>query len=583
MNRILDNINSAIHILKTKESQSHKLRLSQLKFLLPYVRKHWKKMTGASFLAIIVSLIALPVPLLLKYIIDDVIPDKNFQLLNLVVLLLVSIQLVKLIISFLTNYYFNILNQEVLLTIKNDLFRKILSLPFSFFDRSQTGYIMSRVREVNSLGIFFSNSAVRILIAIFEFIFCLFILIYMHWKLTAVSLLILPFFYFITKHYSFGIRIASRDVFEKSALLSRQFQESISGIEVIKTFAAEDKESRKVRHSLIDIMRSSITSNIVQSVSSELLTLLGALGGFIVLWYGGSEIMKDNFSLGGYVAFAAYLGKLYGPTQIMASLGLMIQPAASALNRVKELFDLSSDEEDEKRKIRLSKISGKIEFRKVFFSYDQNKDVLANISFNIKPGEKVAFIGPNGSGKSTLIKLTLGLYKTKRGKILIDDQDINNIALSTLREKISTVSQNIFLFNDSIKNNIRFSNPSASDEEIIEAARKAGAFDFIMNLENGFDTIIGERGSKLSGGEKQKISLARAFVKDTNIFILDEIMTHLDSESEKKISEILTEKFAGKTCIIIAHKVSSIKNLDGIYVMQQGNIIQSGKHINNII
>jgi len=574
MNRILENIKSAFLLLKTKEPKSHKLQLTKLKFLLPYMKKHWRKMAFASSLTIIVSLFALPIPLLMKYIIDTIIPGKNFRLLNLVVLFLVCVQLIKLFISFLTNYYFSILNQEVLLTTKDDLFRKILRLPLSFFDSSQTGYIMSRIREVNSLGIFFSSSAVRILIAIFEFVFCLFILLYMHWKLTLVSMLCLPFFYFITKHYSQGIRKASRDVFEKGALLSRQFQESIAGIEVIKTFVSEERESQKVRSNLTDYMRSSITSNIIQSISSEGLALLGALGGFIVLWYGGGEIIRGNFTIGGYVAFAAYLGKLYGPTQIIASLGLTIQPAASALNRVKELFDLTSDEEDKKRTIRLSKINREIEFNNVSFSYDHKKDVLRNIGFKINPREKVAFVGPNGSGKSTIIKLMLGFYKTDRGKILIDGRDINSIVLSTVRDRMSMVSQNIFLFNDSIKNNIRYSNPGAKEEEIIEAAKKAGAYEFIMNLENGFNTMIGEMGKKLSGGEKQKISIARSLIKDSDIIIMDEIMTHLDRQSEEKVNVAFTERLLNKTCIIIAHKFSTLRNVDRIYELKSGRIIQ---------
>ena len=511
MNHILENIKSALLVLKSEEPKSQRLQLSKLRFLLPYLKMHLKKMAFASSLTIIVSLFALPIPLLMKYIIDTIIPDRNFRLLNLVILLLISIQLIKLIISFLTNYYFNILNQEVLLTIKNDLFKKILNLPLSFFDRTQTGYIMSRIGEVNSLGIFFSSSAVRILIALFEFVFCLSILLYLHWKLTLVSMIILPFFYFITKHYSQGIRKASKDVFEKGAFLSRQFQESIAGIEVIKTFASEERESQKVRHNLVDYMRSSITTSIIQSISGEGLALLGALGGFIVLWYGGSEIMRENFTIGGYVAFAAYLGKLYGPTQIMASLGLTIQPAVSALNRVKELIDMTSDEEDKNRIIKISKVTGKIEFKNVFFSYDHKRDVLRDVSFTINPGEKVAFIGPNGSGKSTIIKLILGLYKTERGSIEIDGYNIDSIVLSTLRDRISTVTQNIFLFNDSIRNNIGYSNPNSQEEEIIEAAKKAGAYEFIMNLENKFDTIIGETGKKLSGGEKQKISIARFY------------------------------------------------------------------------
>ena len=277
MKRILENIKSAFLVIKTKEPKNQRLQLLKLKFLLPYLKKHWKKMVFASSLTIIVSLFVLPIPLLMKFIIDTIIPEKDFRLLNLVIFLLVSIQLIKLIISFLTNYYFNILNQEVLLTVKNDLFKKILSLPLSFFDSNQTGYIMSRIGEVNSLGFFFSSTAVRILIAIFEFVFCLFILLYLHWKLTLVSMLILPFFYFITKHYSQGIRKASRDVFEKGAFLSRQFQESIAGIEVIKTFASEERESQKVQSNLIEYMRSSITTNIIQSISSEGLALLGAL------------------------------------------------------------------------------------------------------------------------------------------------------------------------------------------------------------------------------------------------------------------------------------------------------------------
>lgn len=504
MNRILENIKSALVVLRAEEPQSQRLHLSKLKFLLPYLRIYWEKMVFASFLTIIVSLFALPVPLLMKYIIDTVIPDQNFGLLNLVILLLISIQFVKWIISFLTSYYFNILYQEVLLTIKSDLFKKMLSLPLSFFDRSQTGYIMSRIGEVNSLGLFFSGSAVRILIAIFEFIFCLSILLYMHWKLTLVSMVILPFFYFITKHYSQGIRKASRDVFEKGAFLSRQFQESIAGIEVIKTFATEERESQKVRRTLRDYMRSSIISHIIQSISGEGLALFGALGSFIVLWYGGREIMRENFTIGGYVAFAAYLGKLYGPTQILASLGLTIQPAASALTRVKELFDLASHEEDEKRTTRLSAVNGEIEFKNVSFSYDHKKDVLRDISFKINPGEKVAFMGPNGSGKSTIIKLILGLYNTHRGEIMIDGYNINSIVIATLRDKISTVTQNIFLFNDSIKNNIRYSNPDVRDEEIIEAAKKAGAYEFIMSLENGFDTAIGETRQEIIRWRKAK-------------------------------------------------------------------------------
>ncbi len=574
MNRLRDNINSVLKILKTRNPKNQRLKFSHFKRLIPYVKKHWKKVTIASFLMIIVSLFALPVPLLIKYIIDDVITAKNFHLLSILVLLLVIIQFSKLILSFFTNYFFNILTQEIQLTIKNDLFKKILVLPLSFFDTNQTGYIMSRIGEVNSLGFLFSNSVVRIVIAVFEFIFCLSILFYMHWKLTLISLIILPFFYLLAKFYSQGIRKASKDLYEKSAYLSSQLQESISGVETIKTFASEKKESQKIHHNLKKLMQSSIRSNIMQSISGEILALVGALGGFAVLWYGGGEIIRGNFTIGGYIAFAAYLGKLYGPTQIFASLSLTIQPASIALIRVNELFDLTSDSEDKFRIVKLSKPIGRIEFKNVSFSYDYKKDSIQNISFAIEKGEKVAFVGANGSGKSTIIKLLLGLYQTRRGKILIDNQDINEIILSTLREKISTVSQNTFLFNCSIKNNIRYSKPRAKDEEIIQAAKNAGAYDFIMNLDRGFDTIIGEQGKKLSGGERQKTSISRAILRNADIIILDEATSQLDTESEEKIKKMINEKFAFTTCIIITHKQPTNLNLNKIYVLNKGKLIQ---------
>lgn len=575
MKHIKNHIRSALKLIKTKESQKQEFKLSKLKRLFPYIKKHWKKAVSASILMIIISLFALPIPLLMKYVIDDIIPKKLFGHLSIVVLLLFGIQITKLVLSFLTNYIFNILNQEILLTIKKNLFGKIIRLPFSFFDSNQTGYIMSRIGEVNSLNIFFSSSMARIFIAFFEFIFCLFVLFYMHWKLAFVSILILPVYYFVSKFYSQGIRKASRDLFEKGAILSKQFQESISGVEVIKTYATEERETEKINHNLENLKQSSITTNIIHSFSSELLGLIGAIGGFIVLWYSGYEIMRENFTIGGYIAFTAYLAKLYGPTQIMATMSLTLQPAASALNRVLELFDLTSHEENENRTIRLSKLDGKIEFIDISFSYDSlKKDVLKKMSFKINPGETIAIVGPNGSGKSTILKLLLGLYQNRTGRILIDDININKIDLSTLRERISTISQNVFLFNDSIKNNIGYSNLEATDKEIIDAAKQAGAFDFIMNLDKGFDTIIGELGKKLSGGEKQKLSVARAILKNSDIILFDEAVSQLDEESVKKHLDLLNNHFSNKTCIIVMHNLPDKLRLDKIFKLKNGELMK---------
>ncbi|MEW6456751.1 MAG: ABC transporter ATP-binding protein [Acidobacteriota bacterium] len=525
----------------------------------------------ASFFLIIASLLALPTPYLMKVIIDEVLAEKNLGPLNMIILLLVGIQVAKLIFSFLTNYFFSIFSQETLTRIKKELFHKILSLPLSFFDSQQTGYLLSRIGEVEGLGFFFSNSVVRILIGILEFLFCLWILLYLNWKLTLISLTILPFLYLATRFYSRSIRKTSKEVMEKGANLSKKIQESLSGVEMIKSFSAGERETTKIHTSLDELKETNIKRNIQFTLSSELLSLIGAFGGFVVLWYSGWKIIEGTFTIGTYIAFSAYLAKLYGPTQILATMGLTLQPAITALNRVSELFKLT-EEKDEG--VRIKEIKGEIEFKDVHFSYDSKKeDVLKGTNLIINPGEKVLIQGPNGSGKSTIVKLILGLYRIDRGKITIDGRDINALSLSSLRERISVVSQNVFLFNDTIKNNILYSRPDARDYEVEEAAKLSGAYEFIMNLDDGFDTIIGETGKKLAGGERKKLSIARAILKDSDIIIFDEATSELDTESERRIENLITERFEDKTCIIISHRKWEANSFDKIYHIKDDKIL----------
>jgi len=565
------------------KEKSQKLKINSIKYLFAYQKAIWKKAVFASIFMILLSLLALPTPYLMKYIIDEVLLAKNIKLLNLIILLLIAIQLLKLIFSFLTNYLFSVFNQEVIVKIKKDLFHRLLRLPLSFFDKTQTGYLLSRIGEVEGLSFFFSNTFVRILIGIFEFIFCLIVLFYLNWKLTFISISILPLFYLATKYYSKNIRKLSKEVMEKLAVLSHKVQDSLQGIEVIKTFTSEERETEKIHYYLDELKQTSIKRNIVFTLSSELLTLIGALGGFIVLWYSGIGIIRGTFTIGTYIAFSAYLAKLFGPTQMMATIGLRLQPALTALERVRELMEYEA-EEDKGEKI--SKIRGEIEFQDVHFSYDsEREEVLKGINLKISPKEKILITGPNGSGKTTLIKLLLGLYRTKRGKILIDGKDINELSLSSLRERISIVSQNTFLFNDTVRNNILYSRPDASEEELEQAVKLSGAYEFIKNLDKGFDTMIGERGVRLSGGERQKLSIARAILKDSDIIIFDEVATHLDRKSEKRIQKLINENFKNKTCILISHRIWNNPGLK-VYFINNGRIYHSNLHprgVNNFL
>jgi ABC-type bacteriocin/lantibiotic exporter with double-glycine peptidase domain len=554
-----------------RKKQSRK-NTNKIKILSPYLKPHFKKAFLASIFMILLSLLALPTPYLMKYIIDEVLIAKNIKLLNLIIILLIAIQLLKLIFSFLTNYLFSVFNQEIIVKIKKDLFHRLLRLPLSFFDKTQTGYLLSRIGEVEGLSFFFSNTFVRILIGLFEFIFCLIVLFYLNWRLTFISISILPLFYFATKYYSKSIRKLSKEVMEKGAILSHKVQDSLSGVEVIKTFTSEERETEKIHYYLDVLKQTSIKRNIVFTLSSELLSLIGVAGGFLVLWWSGIGIIKGTFTIGTYIAFSAYLAKLFGPTQMIATIGLHFQPAVTALERVRELMEYEAEED---KGIKINKVQGEIEFKDVYFTYNSKREeVLKGINLRISPKEKILITGPNGSGKSTLIKLLLGLYKAKRGKILIDKKDINQLSLTSLRERVSIVSQNTFLFNDTVRNNILYSCPDASEEKLIEAVKLSGAYEFIKRLDKRFDTVIGERGVRLSGGEHQKLSIARAILKDSDIIIFDEATTHLDRDSEKRIQKLINENFKNKTCIIISHKIWNIPGLK-IYFMNSGKIFKN--------
>jgi len=526
-----------------------------------------------SLCLIVLSLLSLPIPYMLKVVIDRVLPAKDLRLLNLIILALVGIQVARLIFSFLSNYFFGVFNQEVLTRIKKDLFQRLLRLPLSFFDRHQSGYLLSRVNEVEGLSLFFSNTTVRLALSVLEFLFSLVILFALNWRLTLIALGILPLLYVATKHYRGTIRRLSREVMEKGAVVSSRVQETLSGVDVVKVFNSEDRETSRLHSLLDDLKQTNIQRTVKTTLSSELLGLIGAFGGYVILWYSGWDIIRGSFTLGSYIAFSGYLARLYGPTQMLASAGLIFQPAFSALDRYRELMGAAREEEKETGR-RVEKLQGEIEFKEVYFNYDGQKPVFEGLNLRISAGEKVLITGQNGSGKSTLMKLILGLYHPRRGQIMIDGYNIKELSLASLRERISVVSQSVFLFNDTIWNNILYSRPDATESEVRRAVELSGAAEFIEKLEEGYNTIVGETGKKLSGGEKQKIAIARAILREADVLIFDEPTAHLDKESAAMIERLVRDNFRDKTCLIISHKKWDISGIDRIIELEEGRIIK---------
>lgn len=530
----------------------------------PFVRRHWKLGAVGVVGMVLLSLLALPAPYLTKIAVDQAIGGKNLQLLDRIILALFGVQVLLFGASWVTNYSFSRFSLEIMTGIKNDLFHRLLRFPMSFFAGRETGYLMSRVGEVEGLNLFFSSTLIYVVVSLARFVFCLGILFRLNAGLTGLALLVLPLLFGISRWFTRDMRRLSWDYFERSAELSRGMQDSLSGIEVVKAYGAETREAAKFQVHLNDLKKVNVRRTVLMSLYSESLSFLAAGAGFMILRMSGWKIISGTFTLGSYLAFSAYFAQLLGPTQLVANLGLTLQPAKVALHRIRELMRVVA--EDESGPVAdIKSFEGRIELRDVNFEYEGGKPVFSRINLDIRPGEKILIGGPNGSGKSTLIKLIMGFYHPQSGEILLDGRPIQEISKASLRERISIVSQNSFLFSDTVRNNVLFSNPQATASELNEAIRFSGAMGFVSDLPKGLDTEIGERGVRLSGGERQKLSIARAILRKSDLIIFDEATTHLDSASVELIRELMQSQFMGKTCIVVSHRPLEIPVIDHFF------------------
>ncbi|MBC8180944.1 ABC transporter ATP-binding protein [candidate division KSB1 bacterium] len=549
------------------------------KKLLPLIYTHKYQGFIAAIILILASLLSLPQPLFTKYIIDDVIVKKDVSMLTIIVCILISIFLLEAILSFLKQFYFFRFEQDVIFEIQQNLFQRVLRFPKSFFDSKQTGYLMSRLSgDVFRLRMLFSSTVVEIFTNVLKFIGGIIILFFLHWKLTLYSLIFLPFFYAAVRLLGEKTRQLSHNMMEKSALVSKNLQESISGVTLIKAFAKEENETQKISDSLQKSIEAGVEQNTISAFSQLVIGAIASMGTVFVLWYGAREIIFERLTIGGFVAFNSYLGYLYGPSRFLASTTVYMQSAFAALERVFSLFELIPEDDGDENKEKLKKLTGAVSFKQVNFSYDSEQPTLKDISFDVQTGEKVAIVGPTGAGKSTLVNLLIRLYQPKTGTILYDGKDAEQLNLRSIRERIGIVSQEIFLFDDTIINNIRYGKPEVSEEEVFTVSKLAHAHKFITALPDGYQTKVGERGVKLSIGQKQRISIARALLKDPDILIFDEPTSALDALTEKALKETLFEKSNGKTTFIIAHRLSTITSADKIIVLNKGRIEQMGAH-----
>lgn len=551
--------------------------MENVKWVWMYIRKYKLRMCIALIFVLVASALCMVPPYVSGIIIDKVIKKSQYDLLLKLCMLMLGATVIKSIIRFSYQIMFETISQGAYMKIRESMYQKLQNMDFKFFDTTRTGDIMARMTG--------DMETVRHLIAwviymVFEnatiFIFAVTLLFTINWQFTLVMLLVVPFLAWAAIRLAGEVRPTFAAIREQFSRLNSVVQENISGNRVIKAFATEYIEINKFDKENEAYRQRNMAS---AKVWSKYLPVIDALAGtlsLIILIVGGILTINNKISIGELVTFNSIVWALGNPMRNFGWLINDIQRFNASADKIREYLNNESEISNIEKPAK-KEITGFVEFKNVSFGYD-NDEVLKNVSLNAKPGETVAIIGPTGSGKSTLVNLICRFYDCSEGEVLVDNVNVKEMDLRTLRSKVSVAMQDVFLFSDTIEGNIAYGVPDAPYESIKQAAGIADADGFISSLPEGYDTIIGERGVGLSGGQRQRIALARAILKDPSILILDDTTSSVDMETEFEIHRTLRSFYNNKTTFIIAHRISSVKNADKIIVLNGGQIIEQGTH-----
>jgi len=549
----------------------------QLGRFLGYLKPYWKRVAHLAFWVTLLALLRLPVPLATKYLIDDILPSGNLRTLNLLGLVLLGYYLVNQVVHVVKGFLLVGLKEKVTYRLQLDVLRRLLGLSTAYHQRHQSGYLTSRlVSDTRKVEGLISQGAFELLLDVLTFLFGLGVMAFFHLKLTLLCVALLPFYLVSVVVFGRRLKESSIGVQESMSRVMGSLQQSLSGIPVVKAFGRERREMIKFSRLARTAIRERIRLTGLLFLSTGTTALIGSLGPLLVLWYGGSQVMKGDLSLGAMVAFLSYLGYLFGPTKKLADFGLQVKEALGALGRVFEIMDAPSAVEDAADAVSLTRAVGHVRFEDVSFSYDGERPVLQRIDLEARPGEVVALVGRSGAGKSTLMALLLRLYDPTAGRVLIDGIDLRKLRRRSLLGAVAPVFQEAFLFDGTIFDNIRYGAPGTGAAEVERAARSANAMEFIAGLADGLRTPIGERGNGLSGGQKQRIAIARALVKDAPILIFDEATAFLDSRSEVLIQDALRSLREDHTVFLVAHRLSTLRLADRVVVLDGGRVVEEG-------
>ncbi len=547
--------------------------------LLGYVKPYKKYVISAILLNIIVAALGPLRPYLTKIAIDKYIANSDYHGLFVISLMLFGSLIFQAIIQYFLTYYTQYLGQKTIFDLRNQLFEHTQKLALRFFDKTPIGRIVTRVtNDIESLNDLFSSGIVMVFSDVFIVLWILAFMFFMDVKLSLVTMSVLPILVYVTFLFRKKVRGSYRNVRLHLARLNSYMQEHITGMSIVQIFHKEKDEIHKFLDINKEYRNANIKSNLYYSIFYPSVELLSSTATALIIWYGGGEIVRSSLSLGVLVAFVQYTEMFFRPIRDLSEKYNILQTAMASSERIFKLMDNNTFVNNPDKPVELKEVKGKIEFKDVWFAYNNDEYVLKNISLNINPGETVAIVGHTGAGKTSLINILTRFYDIQKGEIFVDGNDIKTLDKKELRKYISIVLQEVYLFSGSIKSNISMNNESISIEKIMEAAKLVGADRFIELLPNKYDEIVKERGSTLSVGQKQLISFARALAYDPHILILDEATSSVDTETEIIIQKAIEKLLIGRTAIVIAHRLSTIQSADKIIVMHKGEIREIGNH-----
>jgi len=562
--------------------------------ILSYLRKYWLATLGAYLCLICVTAVDLSIPWLIRQVIDCGIrvglgakllsvechgDTDSMDLITQSVVWMIGLVALKGFFHFGQGYLGAYSAQSVAYDLRNRISQHLHRLSFSWHDRAQTGQLMARATsDVNQLRRFTGRAVIQLAHFVLMSAGIGIILFGMNWMLALTSLVTLPFLVRAATRYGRRVRPLFHKAQEEIAALASIVQENLAGARVVRAFAREQDQIEKFEHQNHLLLGQYLAAARVQSYANPLMDLIANMSTVIVLWFGGILVIRGALSVGELVAFNTYLLLLVGPTRRLGFLIGQASRAVAAGDRIFEVLDTPVDVKDRPNALQLSAIQGAVEFQQVTCMYYPGAPVLQEVTFKVEPGQVVALLGATGSGKTTLVNLMPRFYDVTEGHVLIDGHDVRDIQLSSLRRQIGIVTQDTDLFAGTIRHNIAFGVPDATEEQIITMAKTAHAHDFICGFPDGYETTVGERGVTLSGGQKQRIAIARALLLDPRILILDDFTSAVDTETEALIREALDVLMRDRTVFIIAHRVRTVQDADQIIIMDRGKIIGTGSH-----